>query len=97
MDVIQLLITVVAVLGMIVVGLLAVIPTALELRDVAGSRGTPTPMVRAVADASLGRTAVRDLSAHAGVSQLGQTRQQPVDVVGGVVQRKPGPDRATAA
>jgi len=98
MDVTQLLITVAAVLGMIIVGLLAVVPTALELRDVTGRRGARTPMVKAVADASLGRAAVTDIATSARLAgQLGQPRQQPVDIVGGVVQREAGPDRASAA
>jgi hypothetical protein len=98
MDLIQLLVTVAAVLGMIVVGLLAVIPTALELRDLdVGSAARPG-LLKTVTEVSLGRaTAGAGTSTAELAGQLAQPRQQSVDVLGGVVERQPDADRAAAA
>lgn len=59
MDITQLLIVVAAVLGIIVVGFLAIIPAAMELRDADEHRGAKTNVVRALATASIGRAPQR--------------------------------------
>lgn len=53
MDITQLLVVAAAVVGIVVVGFLAIIPAAMELRDVAEGRGRRTSVVKAMATASL--------------------------------------------
>ena len=57
MDSTQLLIVAAAVLGIIVVGFLAIIPAAMELRDLAERGGAKTSVVKALVTASVGRGA----------------------------------------